>query len=192
MDESLQPDLQVLPLNSYQNLKKFSSGREEFQPLKRFLQRDALTFQDGCIAQTYVAVDDNHRKDKLFPKPYFPYSVLGYMTLTCSELSLKGYDLGACFRAHHYDFFPAIKIARLAVDATKRTAGVGTMLFDHALSIAIDDILPRIGCRFIIADVKRSAIDFYYKKGMALINTCDNYQAERPVMFLDLAGALKN
>lgn len=66
------------------------------------------------------------------------------------------------------------------------------MLFDHALSIAIDDILPRIGCRFIIADVKRSAIDFYYKKGMALINTCDNYQAERPVMFLDLAGALKN
>ena len=89
MDDVLQPDLQILPLNHFHNHKRFSSGSEEFQPLKSFLQKDALLFQDGCIAQTYVVVDDNMRKDKEEPLETFPHKVLGYITLTCSQVTVR-------------------------------------------------------------------------------------------------------
>lgn len=192
MDDVLQPDLQILPLNQFHNHKRFSSGSEEFQPLKSFLQKDALLFQDGCIAQTYVVVDDNMRKDKEEPLETFPHKVLGYITLTCSQVNLKEYDLGDCVRANTYEYLPAVKIARLAVDAKCRTGGIGSMLFEYALLMSLDDIRPMVGCRFLITDAKRRAMDFYYKKGMELLDTQENQEADHPIMFIDLFTLLEN
>lgn len=192
MDDALQPDLQILPLNQFHNHKRFSSGAEEFQPLKSFLQKDALSFQDGCIAQTYVVVDDNLRVNKDTPRETFPYKIMGYITLTCSQVNLKEYDLGKCARANAYEYLPAVKIARLAVDADCRTSGIGSMLFEYALLMSLDDIRPMVGCRFLITDAKRSAIDFYHKKGMELLDTQENQESDHPIMFIDLFTLLEN
>ncbi|MCS3433394.1 GNAT family N-acetyltransferase [Klebsiella sp. BIGb0407] len=192
MDEVMQPDLQILPLNQFHTHKRFSSGAEEFQPLKTFLQQDALLFQDGCIAQTYVVVDDNVREDKGIPQCSFPYKILGYITLTCSQVNLKEYDLGDCARAERYEFLPAIKIARLAVDSKSRASGIGSILFGHALLMALDDIRPMVGCRFLITDAKQGAIDFYHKQGMELLDTDENKTADHPIMFIDLFTLLEN
>lgn len=190
MDGVLQPTLVILPLNQYHNLKRFSSGSAEFQPLKSFLTQDALIFQDGCIAQTYVVVDDNMRADKTVSQDQFKYKILGYITLTCSQVDLKEYDLGDCVRAERYKFLPAVKIARLAVDSTCRTGGIGSMLFEHALITALEDIRPLVGCRFLITDAKKSAVDFYIKKGMELLNTEENLESDHPIMFVDLFSLL--
>lgn len=192
MEVALQPDLKILSLNQFHNHRRFSSGAQEFQPLKSFLQQDALLFQDGCIAQTYVVVDDNMRSNKDEPQENFPYKVLGYITLTCSQVNLREYDLGNCVRAERYEFLPAVKIARLAVDSKCRTGGIGSMLFEYALLMALDDIRPMIGCRFLITDAKRGAMDFYYKKGMDLLDTEENHNADHPVMFIDLFTLLEN
>lgn len=192
MEVVLQPDLKILPLNQFHNYRRFSSGAQEFQPLKTFLQQDALLFQDGCIAQTYVVVDDNMRFNKDEPQENFPYKVLGYITLTCSQVNLKEYDLGNCVRAEIYEFLPAVKIARLAVDSKSRTGGIGSMLFEYALLMALDDIRPMIGCIFLITDAKRGAMDFYYKKGMDLLDTEENNNADNPIMFIDLFTLLDN
>ena len=192
MYEVIQPDLQILPLNQFHNPKRFSSGAEEFQPLKTFLQQDALLFQDGCIAQTYVVVDDNTRVDKSIPQDSFSYKILGYITLTCSQVNLKEYDLGNCARAERYEFLPAVKIARLAVDSKLRASGIGSMLFGYALLMALDDIRPMVGCRFLITDAKRGAMDFYHKQGMELLDTEENQVADHPIMFIDLFTLLEN
>ncbi|WP_286872720.1 GNAT family N-acetyltransferase [Pantoea sp. UBA5035] len=192
MDDALQPDLQILPLNQFHTHKRFSSGTEEFQPLKTFLQQDALLFQDGCIAQTYVVIDDNMRTDKSQAQESFAYKILGYITLTCSQVNLKEYDLGDCARAERYEFLPAVKIARLAVDSKIRGGGIGSMLFGFALLMALDDIRPMVGCRFLITDAKRGAIDFYHKQGMELLDTEENQAAEHPIMFIDLFTLLSD
>lgn len=36
--------------------RRFKGGGEECQPLKAFLQKQALNFQNAQVAQTYVAV----------------------------------------------------------------------------------------------------------------------------------------
>ncbi|HAT3735757.1 TPA: GNAT family N-acetyltransferase [Serratia marcescens] len=186
MDAGLQPNIQIIPLTEFHNHRRFSSGSAEFQPLKTFLQNDALSFQNGCIAQTYVAVDDNERMDKASNVNIHPYKVLGYITLTCSQVALTDYPLDGCERAGRYEYLPAVKIARLAIDATQRRSGLGSRLFQHALLLACDDIRPRIGCRFLITDAKRTAIDFYQNQGMVLLDTEENQAAEHPIMFIDL------
>ncbi|MBG3081913.1 N-acetyltransferase [Proteus mirabilis] len=184
--ELLQPNLIILPLNQYHSHKNFSGGSEEYQPLKSFIQKDALLFQDGCIAQTYIVADDNMREDKNKPIDTFPFKILGYITLTCSQVNLKEYDLGDCVRASSYEFLPAVKIARLAVDSNNRTSGIGSMLFEYALLMSLDDIRPMVGCRFLITDAKKSAMEFYSKKGMELLDTEENKSADHPIMFIDL------
>lgn len=192
MDDAVQPDLQIIPLNQFHNHKRFKSGGEQFQPLKTFLQQDALLFQDGCIAQTYVVIDDNERTGKDVDPNSFTYKILGYITLTCSQVNLKEYDLGDCARAERYEFLPAVKIARLAVDARARGLGIGGMLFGFALSMSLDDIRPMVGCRFLITDAKRDALDFYHKQGMELLDTEENQEAEHPIMFIDLFTLLSD
>ncbi|WP_275555034.1 GNAT family N-acetyltransferase [Mixta sp. Marseille-Q2659] len=192
MDNAVQPDLRIMPLNQFHNHKRFKSGDIQFQPLKTFLQQDALLFQDGCIAQTYVVIDDNERADKEANSESFAYKIKGYITLTCSQVNLKEYDLGDCARAERYEFLPAVKIARLAVDANSRGLKIGSMLFGFALSMSLDDVRPMVGCRFLITDAKRNAIGFYQKQGMELLDTEENQQAEHPIMFIDLFTLLSD
>jgi hypothetical protein len=52
-------------------------------------------------------------------------TIIGFVTLTCSEIDLQnGYDLADCSYANNYEFLPAVKIARLAVDARYRSGAV--------------------------------------------------------------------
>jgi len=192
MDDAVQPDLRIIPLNRFHNHKPFKSGGKQFQPLKTFLQQDALSFQDGCIAQTYVVINDNERANKDDDSNSFSYKILGYITLTCSQVTLTDYDLGDFARAERYEYLPAVKIARLAVDARMQKLGIGAMLFGHALSMSLDDIRPMVGCRFLITDAKKDAIDFYHKQGMELLQTQENREAEHPIMFIDLFTLLSD
>lgn len=163
--------------------KRFKAGGEECLPLKTFLQRQALNFQNAQVAQTYVAVTGKHPEGQSDTR-----QVIGYVTLTCSEISLEQtYQLQDCPIANNYPTLPAVKIARLAIDATHRGKGIGQELVDLAISIAKDEIGTMAGCRFIATDAKQGAVSFYEKQGFTHLDSQSNNEREQPIMFIDLA-----
>jgi GNAT superfamily N-acetyltransferase len=187
MDRNIkQPDWAILPLNNLHNHKKFKSGDADFRALKTFLQKDALDFQNNAIANTYVVIDDNERLDKSIDIATFPHKVIGFITLICSALDIEDYEFEGCERAVRYSPYPSIKIARLAVDANARRKGIGSLLLDYAILVAKQDIMPKVGCRFLITDAKKAAIQFYESHDMQLVNTQSNKESEYPIMFIDL------
>lgn len=155
-------------------VKSFKVGNAAFLPLKTFLQKQAHPFQQASIAQTYVAVTDDG-------------GILGYVTLTCSEIDLRdGYHLDDCSHASNYEYLPAVKIARLAVDDRYRGSGIGSTLVNYALAVVLDKIAENVGCRFVVTDAKQGAVDFYQKQGFTLLDSESNQVAEHKLMFLDL------
>ena len=113
--------------------------------------------------------------------------VWGYITLMCSEIKLgNAHALDDCETANRYHDFPAVKIARLAIDQRIRGHGYGDALVQFAISIAHQDIMPRIGCRFLMAESKADALNFYKRIGFTVLNTEKNKQRRLPVVFMDL------
>lgn len=159
---------------------RISSGSSSFQPLKTFLKRNAKNFQESHIATTYVLGKIDPEKETIF-------KMLGYITITNSEIDVQDtYPLHDCPHANNYNSLPAVKIARLLVDNDYRGYGVGKSLFNHVLAMVMDELVPRVGCRFIIADAKKEAIGFYEKRGFSLLDTEKNREKDEPIMFLDL------
>ena len=100
----------IRKLEQTDNVQHFKLGNEGFLPLKTFLQKQAKTFQQSNVAQTYVALIDA--------------VIAGFITLTCSEIDLQeNYDLSNCSHANNYEYLPAVKIARLAFDSRYRGKG---------------------------------------------------------------------
>jgi len=120
-------------------------GDRKYQALKTFLQKDAKTFHNENIARTYVLVD---------PDATVP-DVIGYITLICSEITCKGGNATtANARADAYDTMPGVKIGRFAVHKDCQGMKYGTDLINWTLAEIITEIMPRIGCRFLIVDSK--------------------------------------
>ena len=46
--------------------------------------------------------------------------------------------------------------------------------------------MPNVGCRFLIADAKTRAIDFYNRTGFTMLDTEKNKNSKHPVMFMDV------
>jgi len=169
-------DFYIRKLEDSDALQSFKIGESSFLPLKTFLQKQARQFQQASIAQTYVAVTG----DK---------TIIGFVTLTCSEVDLQnGYDIADCSHANHYEFLPAVKIARLAVDARYRSGGIGATLVDYSIALTRDMIAENVGCRFVVTDAKSEAVSFYQKQGFVLLDSEGNQATEHQVMFLDLVG----
>lgn len=92
---------------------------------------------------------------------------------------------------YNYDHYPAIKIARLAVDRRYARIGIGKTLVELGLAIVVEEICPRVGCRFVVVDAKRESVSFYERKcGFTALDTPANLSSERPVMFLDVHKAV--
>ncbi len=154
-----------------------SLGNRENVPLKTFLKKCALEFHQGDIAKTYVLVPPDEKTPRIW----------AYITFMCSEISLgDSYSLDDCIRASQYKIFPAMKIARLAVDSEVQGIGYGTALIDWAISLIKEDIMPWIGCRFVILDAKKPVVKFYERSGFTMLGTRMNRESKNPVMFIDL------
>src|SRR5205814_631983 len=82
--------------------------------------------------------------------------------------------------------FPAIKIAKLAVNEAHRGRKLGYQLVSLALAVAKEKVLPHVGCRFLAVDSHPAAIPFYEKCGFRLLDTDTNRDSKNPLMFVDL------
>ena len=179
----MQPGLDyfIEKLDPLHQPNKFSIGPDEdLRPLKSFIQGNALEYQAANVAVTYVAA--------LPPaEPKARPRVIGYITLTCSEIELHDtYALDDCEHANRYSSMPALKVARLASHAEYAGKKIGTVLMEFAIAMAIDFVAQHVGCRFLVTDSKAKSVSFYEKVGLALLDTEENRARTEPVMFLDL------
>lgn len=176
----MQGDFYIEPISKGSDVKSFGMGSSALLPLKSFLQNQAIDFQSSLIAQTYVVVSESDRQKDV-------RKVVGYITLTCSEIDLQDYyEITDCPQANKYEVLPAVKIARLAVDKNYRGYGIGKMLIQFVVSLCLEMIVEQIGCRFLITDAKEDAISFYQRCGFTLLDTEENRNSEHPIMFVDL------
>jgi GNAT superfamily N-acetyltransferase len=155
-------------------LAGLSLGDEAYVPLKTFIKKHAHDYAAAMLAQTYGAFDGE--------------KLAGYVTLVCGEVSAEpaggpNHGDGVHF---NYDHYPAVKIARLAVDTNYRNVGLGRFLVEFSLGVAKDTIATAVGCRFVVLDAKQASVDFYLRVGFRLIDTAENKARAQPVMFLDL------
>lgn len=172
-----EPDIEIRKIEPGDRLTGLSLG-EEFTPLKIFLQRHAKKYHETGLARTYAAFD-------LLNKG----KILGYVTLVCGEIVLEDEDdrlLCGEGVDYHYKHYPAVKIARLAVDRRCRGSGLGSHLVNLALGVTKSVICPAVGCRFIVVDSKRAAVAFYEKCGFTILDTATNRARMEPVLFVDL------
>lgn len=178
-------DYIIRPISPADKVNPFKTGRQDLQPLKAFLRNQASDFQQAMIAQTYVCIELDKTKVKDEYKDQG--KIIAYVTLTCSELDItNGYVVEDCPYANRYDYLPAVKIARLAVDSRFQGKKLGRVLVQLALDIAIEDIYPTVGCRFVVTDAKPTAVDFYKREGFTFLDTDENKKRENPIMFIDL------
>jgi hypothetical protein len=137
-------DITVRLIEAGDSVTGLSLGHEDFAPLKTYLRKDAKKHQEESLARTYgVFLDEN------------PSSVKAYITLVCGEVVTDTGDGGLVVENglnYPYRQYPAVKIARLAVDRRLQGTGLklGTQLVDLAIGIAKDQICPAVGCRFLV------------------------------------------
>jgi hypothetical protein len=60
-----------------------------------------------------------------------------------------------------------------------------------AVAIVTDRIMPNVGCRFVIVDSHKDAVEFYKGRGFTLLDTEANKDAAHPLMFLDVGKLSK-
>ncbi len=163
---------QLRPIQEGDILNRLSLGKESYTPLKIFLRKAALNFHQNNVAKTYVMADETAR-------------VWGYVTLMNSEIILnENQKPEELYDPTRYEAFPAVKIARLAIDKSMQGQGYGKDMLEWVITLVRDKISPFVGCRFLVVDAKQDSISFYQKSGFNLLDI--EAMDDHPPMFLDL------
>ena len=177
MADTLPENFKLRPIKPGDKVTGFDLDDDNL-PLRVFLKREAKGFHASNVVRTYVVIESPERA---------PRQVWAFISLMCSEVKLgDDYAIKDCPRAGRYGHLSAVKIARLAVDGKLQIQGIGSDLVNFAISLALEKIMPEIGCRFLTLDSKQKSVKFYLDNGFTLLDTDDNKNAVHKVMFMDL------
>jgi GNAT superfamily N-acetyltransferase len=172
-------DVEIRPIQPGDRLTGLSMGDPKFTPLKIFAQRHAHAYERQSLSRTYGAF--NIPDDK---------KLAGYITIVCGEVVIDDGDPALVQDEglkYLYNQYPAVKIARLAVDRRVKRRGIGEALVQLSLGRAMEHVCPHVGCRFVMVDSKKEAVGFYDRMGFTMLDTPANRGREEPVMFIDLS-----
>lgn len=159
-------ELRIIPLEKGHNLSSFSSSNED---LNDFLHNDACKSQEDLISRTYLCIWQSR--------------IAGFFTLVTDTIEVKLVEQEDGIDDYNYQKYPAIKIARMAVDEKLSGAGVGRYLLLAAVG-KVHHLSQEVGCRYITVDSKREAVGFYEKNGFKIIKKYENRNF--PSMYLNM------
>lgn len=151
-----------------------SLGDAAFTPLKTFLRKEAKRLHKDNLARTYVVVEKGGNR------------VLGYVTTLCAQISTEQFGDTLPIQDFRYKDYPAIKLARLAVDASLQGQGVGGHLVELVTGLIADHVMPRTGCRFLVVDSKPTSVSFYESKGFVKVGSISAGEHGHTTMVIDL------
>jgi len=146
--------IKILDANT--QLTGFTSGNED---LDDFVKSDAVSNIDDWISITKVlSVDEK---------------VIGFFTITLDTLHKERIEYSDKIAEYPYQKYPAIKLARLAVDRKYQHKGYGSDLMSEFFKTAII-IVKNGGGRFITVDAKKEACGFYERYGFRSVRSQNN------------------
>jgi predicted N-acetyltransferase YhbS len=151
-----------------------SLGDAAFTPLKIFLRKEAKRLHKDNLARTYVVVEQCGNR------------VLGYVTTLCTQISTELLLNTVPIQDFRYKDYSAIKLARLAVDASLQGQGVGGQLVELVIGLLTDHVMPRTGCRFLVVDSKIESVGFYERKGFIKVGAISVGDRGHTTMVIDL------
>jgi predicted N-acetyltransferase YhbS len=147
----------------------FQSGDEA---LDRFFRKYAGQNQfRHYLGVTYVAVEDGR--------------VLGFATVSPGQLDIEGLPAATRTKMPRYPL-PILRLARLAVDRSAQSHGLGTQLLRLVCQLAAS-MADDYGCAGVVVDAKPDAVSFYAKYGFVSHQTLEGQSEARPqptMMFL--------
>ena len=165
---------ELRPIADDDACQALSLGDPSLVPLKTFLRRESRRLHRENLARTFVMVESGKRQ------------VLAYASLVCAHLSVQSVPDATRADGFRYADYPAVKLARLAVDRSLQGQGVGGQLVDFAVALVVGQVMPNVGCRFLVVDAKPGSVGFCSRKGFAcMADTVDAGDAST-TMFIDL------
>lgn len=149
-------------------------GDDSLKPLKTFLKKDARRFHEEYLARTLVGVQPGER------------TVIAFATLVCANILVKQLPEQERISGFKFDSYPAMMLARLAVNKRFQGQGIGTELLDLAISFVVGSIMPIAGCRYLLVDAKESSVRFYERHGFAKLGELPDAASNLASMYVDL------
>lgn len=161
--------MEIRALRANDDRSTFESGDEA---LDGFFRRYAGQNQfRNYLGVTYIAVEDSQ--------------VLGFATVAPGQLDVEGLPAATRNKIPRYPL-PILRLARLAVDRSARSQGLGAQLLRFVCDLA-SKMADDLGCAGVIVDAKAGAADFYAKYGFVPYESLEGQSDARPrptMMFL--------
>jgi ribosomal protein S18 acetylase RimI-like enzyme len=145
---------------------------EDYVALRRFL-RDGSAERNAqaCLGSTYVSVDADTNE------------IAGYITVCSSQIKVPKVKKR---EGHLFEYFPAVKIAMLAVDDRFRGLCIGSDLVIGVAHGLGNYLAERRLCRFVWADAIHDAVGFYAKLGYEPVDESGIGKGRTTQMVFDL------
>lgn len=141
--------------------------------LDKFLKQNALENQNELISVTRLAL----WRDR----------IVGFFSLINDSISTDLINKEDGMMGYRYDFYPALKIARLATDADYEGHGIGTAMLKEVVATAFT-ITQYSGCRILTVDAKEGIEGFYEKFGFVLAGDEPEDSEDTVLLYRDLKG----
>lgn len=129
------------------------------------------------VGATYVAVENRR--------------IFGFATVAPGQIEFEGLPASARKGLPRYPL-PILRLARLAVDRSARSQGIGAQLLRYVCRLATK-MGDEYGCVGVAVDAKPSAVEFYEKHGFVPHDPLEGRSDARPPatwMFLAMRAIL--
>ena len=154
--------MEIRALRPSDDRSAFDSGDEA---LDRFLRRYAGQNQfRHHLGVTYVAVDGDR--------------VLGFATVAPRHVDIADLPERLRRKLPRYPV-PVLGLARLAVDRSVQSMGLGAQLLRYVLALA-SKMADEVGCAGVVVDAKPAAVDFYARYGFTPLALLEGQSGARP------------
>ena len=143
--------------------ERFQSNDEA---LDRFFRKYAGQNQfRHYLGVTYVAVEDGR--------------ILGFATVAPGQIDVEDLPATARKKMPRYPL-PILRLARLAVDRSAQSRGLGTQLLRFVCRLA-GQMADDYGCAGVVVDAKPEAVNFYAKYGFVAYSALEGQSDARPL-----------
>ncbi len=164
-------------------VNNFDCGDED---LNSFLTSKAIFYAKELLATTYLLEKEN--------------STIAFFSIFNDNIRVEesSFASKSAFKKfmsqlvshpkRHLEYFPAIKIGRLAVSKGTQNSGTGGQIIDFIIDLAIE-LNQKCACKFISVDAYKQSLVFYEKMGFKYFSNNDEVDDTRQ-MYLDLTPYL--
>jgi GNAT superfamily N-acetyltransferase len=154
--------MEIRALRPSDDRSAFQSGDEA---LDRFFHRYAGQNQfRHHLGMTYVAIDGGR--------------IYGFATVAPRHIDIEDLPERIRKKLPRYPV-PALGLARLAVDKSAQSMGLGAQLLRFVLKLAAK-MADEVGCAGVMVDAKPGAVEFYAKYGFTPFDPLEGQSDARP------------